>query len=110
MNHQVAIVRVSLDPITVEDLKILGEGTWRIIPLSKQLVTPVYRPWNGHLEGEQAYLGDLLTMIINHLLTGMILQVQLYPCGTHGCKSLLRKPETNKRQWCSIKLKPLLLS
>ena len=29
----------------------------------------------GHLEGEQPYLGDLLTMVINHLLTGMILQV-----------------------------------
>ena len=28
-----------------------------------------------HLEGEYPYLGDLLTMVINHLLTGMILQV-----------------------------------
>ncbi len=28
----------------------------------------------GHLEGEQPYLGALLTMVINHLLTGMILQ------------------------------------
>ena len=28
-----------------------------------------------YLEGEQAYLGDLLTMVIDHLLTGMILQV-----------------------------------
>ena len=26
------------------------------------------------MEGEQPYLGDLLTMVINHLLTGMILQ------------------------------------
>ena len=31
---------------------------------------------NGHLEGEQPYLGDLLTMVINHLLTRMILQVR----------------------------------
>ena len=30
---------------------------------------------NGRLEGEQPYLGDLLTMGINHLLNGMILQV-----------------------------------
>ena len=30
---------------------------------------------NGHLEGEPQYLGDLLTRVINHLLTGMILQV-----------------------------------
>ena len=27
------------------------------------------------MEGEQPYLGDLLTTVINHLLTGMILQV-----------------------------------
>ena len=30
---------------------------------------------NGHLEGELPYLGELLSMVINHLLTGMILQV-----------------------------------
>ena len=30
---------------------------------------------NGHLEGKQPYLGDLPTMVINHLLIGMILQV-----------------------------------
>ena len=30
---------------------------------------------NGHLEGEQPYLGNLLIMVINHLLNGMILQV-----------------------------------
>ena len=41
----------------------------------------------GHLEGKQPYLGDLLTMVINHLLTGMILQVVvhkasiIFPCG-----------------------------
>ncbi len=32
----------------------------------------------GHLEGEEPYLGDLLNLlskVINHLLTGMILQV-----------------------------------
>ena len=27
------------------------------------------------MEGEQPYLGDLLTMVLNHLLNGMILQV-----------------------------------
>ncbi len=33
---------------------------------------------NGHLEGfPQPYLRDLATMVINHLLTGMILQVCL---------------------------------
>ena len=33
------------------------------------------------MEGEQPYLGDLLTMVNNHLLTGMILQVRSYPPG-----------------------------
>ena len=31
------------------------------------------------LEGEQPFLGDLLTLVINHLLTGMILQVEGMP-------------------------------
>ena len=35
----------------------------------------------GHLEGEQPYLGDSLTMVINHLLTGMILQVPVQQNG-----------------------------
>ena len=35
----------------------------------------IYKPWKGHLEGEQPQLGDLMTMVINHLPTGMILQV-----------------------------------
>ena len=26
--------------------------TWRIIPVSKWLVSPIYKPWNAHLEGE----------------------------------------------------------
>ena len=30
---------------------------------------------NGHLEGEQPYFGDLLTMVINHLPSVMILEV-----------------------------------
>ena len=44
-------------------------------PVGKWLVTPIYKPWNAHLEGEQPYLGDLLTMVINCLLNEMILQV-----------------------------------
>ena len=40
---------------------------------------PVYKPWKGHLEGEQPYLEDLLTMITNQILTGMILQVGPQP-------------------------------
>ena len=54
-------------------------ATWRIIPVRKWLVTPIYvhyKPWEGHLEGEQPYVWDLLTMVICHLLTGMILQAR----------------------------------
>ena len=51
-------------------------ATWRIIPLSKWLGSP---PFISHgkaiLEGEQPYLGDLLTMVNNNLQSGMILQV-----------------------------------
>ena len=40
-------------------------------PVSKWFVTHL-----GHLEGEYPQLGDLLTMVISHLLNGMILQVR----------------------------------
>ena len=39
--------------------------TWRIIPNSKWLVTAIYKPFRPFGKG---------TMVINHLLTGMILQ------------------------------------
>jgi len=42
----------------------------------KWLGSPPFTSHVGHLEREQPYLGDLLTMVINHLLTGMILQVR----------------------------------
>ena len=41
----------------------------------KWLGSPPFISHLGHLEGKQPYLGDLLTMVISHLLTGMILQV-----------------------------------
>ena len=44
------------------------EGKW--------LGSPPFISHLGQLEGEQPYLKDLLTMVINHLLTGMILQVR----------------------------------
>ena len=49
-------------------------STWRIIPVSKWLVTPIYKPFRPFISGIP-HLGDLLTMVINHLLTGMILPV-----------------------------------
>ena len=39
--------------------------------MEKQIIEPPsIKPWKGHLEGEQPYLGHLLAMVINHLLTG----------------------------------------
>ncbi len=49
--------------------------TWRIIPVTKWLGSTPFMSHLGQLEGEQPYLGDLLTMVTNHLLNGMILQV-----------------------------------
>ena len=37
---------------------------WRIIPVSKWLGSPPFISHLGHLEGEQPYLGDFLTMIL----------------------------------------------
>ena len=48
--------------------------TWRIVPVSKWLVTLFYRPFKPFGRGTTLHR-DLLTMVINHLLTGLILQV-----------------------------------
>ena len=53
---------------------LLG-GSSQIVSGCKWLGSPPFQSHSGHLEGEQPFLGDLLTMVINHLLTGMILQV-----------------------------------
>ena len=52
------------------------EVTWRIIPVSKWLVTPMYKPFRPFGRGlTTRSLGVLLTIVINHLLSGMSLQV-----------------------------------
>ena len=43
----------------------------------KWLGLPLFTSDLGYFEGEQPYLADLLTIVINHLLTGMILQVPI---------------------------------
>ena len=48
--------------------------TWRIPPLSKWLVTPIYRPFGPFIRGTTLLRGLTITMVTNHLLTG-ILQV-----------------------------------
>ena len=86
--------------------RVLGEGilTWRIIRVFKRLVTP-FKGHLGHLEGKQPYLGDLLAMVINNLLIGMILQVAFAPrmgylqrCGTLAISRCLPwKSKDNKK-------------
>ena len=46
-------------------------SNWLGVVRNNQVVSnPHLQAMNGRLEGEQPYLGDLLTMIINHLLVG----------------------------------------
>ena len=56
-------------------MRNLTTPSWRIIPVGKWLGSPPFISHLCHLEGEQPYLEDLLTMFINHIPTGMILQV-----------------------------------
>ncbi len=53
----------------------ISYSTCRIIPLSKYLVTPIYKPFRPFIRGITPFRGLTITMVINHLLTGMILQV-----------------------------------
>ena len=59
-----------------------NQAIWRIIPgfVSGDRITRIYKPWKGHLEGEQPYLRDNNDHHgpINHLITSprMILQVE----------------------------------
>ena len=54
---------------------------------SSQLVSgPPFISHLGRLEGEQPYLGDFLTMVTNHLLTCLIVQVLPDPCRFVGGK------------------------
>ena len=48
--------------------------TWRIIPFSKWLVTHVYKPFRPFGRGTTLLRLRGLTIVINHLPTGMILQ------------------------------------
>ena len=68
-----------------------GPSTWRIIPGSKWLVTPIQKPWQGDLEGGTT----LRKGLTNHgyqppILIGMILQVR------HQAINLLFGPSTGK--------------
>ena len=62
--------------------------TWRIIPLSKWLVTPIYEPFKPFVRGTTLLGGLTITMVINHFLNGMILQVPVI----HGVNPTCRGP------------------
>ena len=67
-------------------------STWRIIPVGKWLGIPLFMSHEkAILEGKSPYLGDLLTMVINHLLIGMLLQV--------GTKIIERPVEFLRKTW-----------
>ena len=61
-------------------LSLMIEVSWKMIPtinpVNEWLVAPIYKPFRRPFgRGTTRSLGDLITMEINHLLTGMILQV-----------------------------------
>ncbi len=70
--------------------------TWRIIPVSKWLVTPIYKPFRPFGRGTTLLRRRKLTMVINHLLTGMVLQV--------GIKKITKK-QVDKKPIISRSLK-----
>ena len=41
--------------------------TWRIIPVSKWLVTPIYKPFRPFTRGITPFRGLTITMVIDHL-------------------------------------------
>ena len=50
---------------------------WRIIPVSKWLVTRICKPFRPFIRGITPFRGLTNHVFINHLLTGMVLQVCL---------------------------------
>ena len=42
-------------------------SAWRIIPISKSLVTPIYQPFRPFGSGTTLLRGLTITMVINHL-------------------------------------------
>ena len=49
---------------------------WRITPVSKWLVTSIYKPFRPCGRGTAPVSGLTITMVNNHVLHGMILQVK----------------------------------
>ena len=55
------------------------------------------------MEGEQPYLGDLLTMVINHLLIGMILQAPSRDEATTARCTCFRQVSRTRVSWSESK-------
>ena len=47
--------------------QLLLDYTWRIIPVSKWLVTPIYKPFRPFIRGITLPRGLTITMVINHV-------------------------------------------
>jgi len=63
----------------------------RIIPgiVSGDRITPIYKPLKGHVEGVPTTLkGLVITLVLNHVLTGMI---QVYGSSRTGYTSKMTK-------------------
>ena len=54
-------------PFSGEKNVSFREGTWRIIPVSKWLITTIYKPFKPFGRGTTLLRGRKLTMVINHL-------------------------------------------
>ena len=51
----------------VVDGGAIQRRTWRIIPISKWLVTPIYKPFSPFVRGTTLLRGLTITMVINHV-------------------------------------------
>ena len=66
-------------------LGFIGYGDW---------IIPIYKPESSAMNGRgptTLSLGDLPTMEINHLLNGMILQVELHGMEVHFISQVLKR-------------------
>ena len=55
-------------PEFLDSSTVCTQGTWRIIPVSKWLVTPIYKPFRPFVKGITLLRGLTITMVISHLL------------------------------------------
>lgn len=78
--------------------------SWRIIPVRKWLVAPIYKPWNGRLEGKKTHLGDLLTTVIYQQLASWDDPPSVLRCFVEGrsCPVSVHGVSIQSHFWCSV--------